>query len=195
MLVFFNLYKAHIFTKTNVLRNFTVVFTIPNKNVSYSADGVSLHLCACPCKSAHNINSIHDLWTVHSNVLYIPFKAKNIEEIVMKHTHIKKKPHNHRTKKNNSIKRLRWIYVYVKLTWTVFITTCVWDVKNMKNMRFKSRSFHFLFFFYLEKSCRNVLFLCHFCHKSLIVVLCAANGDWDVLLKTSRSLAVDCCEW
>lgn len=61
VLVFFNLYKAHIFTEPNVLRNFSVVFTILNKNVSYSADGVNLSLCARPCKSAHNINSIHDL--------------------------------------------------------------------------------------------------------------------------------------
>lgn len=106
------------------------------------------------------------------------------------HTH-KKNTLNHRTKKNYSIKRLRWIYVYVKLTWTVFITPCVWDVKNMP---FKSRSF-FFFFFYLEKSCRNALFLRHFRHKSLIVVLCAANGNWDVLLNTSRHLAVDCSEW
>lgn len=95
---------GHIFfTKASVLRNFTVVFTILNKNVSYSADGVSPPLCACPCKSAHNINSIHDLWAVHSNVLYIPFKAKNIEEIVMKHTHIKKNTLNHRTKKKTPI--------------------------------------------------------------------------------------------
>lgn len=113
VLVFCDPYKAHIFTKTNVLRDSAVVFTILNKNVSYSADGVSLPLCACPCKSAHNINSIHDLWAVHSNVLYIPFKAKNVEEIVMKHKHtrIKKNTHthtlNHRTKKNNSIRRLR----------------------------------------------------------------------------------------
>lgn len=100
VLVFFNLYRAHIFTEPNVLRNFSVVFTILNKNVSYSADGVSLPLCVCPCKSAHNINSIYDLCAVHSNVLYIPFKAKNIEEIVMKHTH-KKKTHLTTEQKKN----------------------------------------------------------------------------------------------
>lgn len=60
-------------------------------------------------------------------------------------TRTHKKTHLTTEQKKHSIKRLRWIYVYVRLTWTVFITPCVWDVKNMKKIEI------LLLFFTLRK--------------------------------------------
>lgn len=92
-------------------------------------------LCTCPCKSAHNINGVHDLWATHSNVLYIPFKAKNTEEKLSWETHTKTHLTTTQTNKGKkklfSMKRLRWTNVYATLTEAIVIRNCVRDAKDV----------------------------------------------------------------
>lgn len=122
-------------TQPNVLRNIIKLFTITDKNVSYSAKGASLLLMHLPLQiSTQYPRRTWPLGDAFKRFVHSLQSQEHWREVVMRNTHentLNRSTNKQSKKKLFSVERLRWTNVYATLTEAIVIRNCAQGAKDV----------------------------------------------------------------